>query len=54
MAVAMILYFFDRVADNGLNLLEDFGSKKFGRVISKRGENKGPGDVRIVIGAVKC
>ena len=44
----MTLYFFERVADNGLNMLESFGSKKCGRVASGEEENKGSDDVRIV------
>lgn len=50
----MILYLFDRVADNGLNLLDDFRSKKCGRVAPARAENKGLDDVRIVLDVVKC
>ena len=39
-AVDMILYSFERVADNGLKILESFGSKICGRVASSRDENK--------------
>jgi len=50
--VDIVLYFFERVADNGLNMLESFGSKKGGRVAPASPENKEPGDVRIVLDAV--
>ena len=53
MAVDMTLYLFDRVADNGLFLLQSSGSKKGGRVASAEAENKGPDDVCIVLEAVK-
>lgn len=48
----MTLYLFERVADNGLNMLVSFGSKKCGRVASAEEENKGSDDVRIVFEAV--
>ena len=54
MAVDMILYFFDRVADNGLNMLESSGSKKSGRVATASPENKRLGNVRIVLDAANC
>ena len=54
MAVDMILYFFEPVADNELNLLEVFGSKKRGRVASEHAKNKCSDDARIVLGAVMC
>jgi hypothetical protein len=50
MAVNMILYFFERVADNGLKMLESFGSKKYGRVASSRDANKGFCGPRVVFG----
>lgn len=54
MAVDMILYFFEPVADNELNLLEVFGSKKRGRVASEHAKNKGLDDARIVLEAIMC
>ena len=54
MAVDMILYLFEPVADNELKLFEVFGSKKRGRVASEHAENKGSDDGRIVLGAVMC
>lgn len=54
MAVNMILYSFERVANNGLNMLEGFHSKKGGRVAPASPENKELGDVRIVLDAANC
>jgi hypothetical protein len=50
MAVDMILYFFEQVADNGLKMLESFESKKYGRVASSKDANKGFCGPRIVFG----
>lgn len=50
----MILYSFDRAADNELNLLEDFVSKKHGHLASADAENKDSGDVCIVLEVVAC
>lgn len=54
MAASVILYFFEQVADNGLNMVESFGSKKDGRVASSRDENKRFSGPRIVFGSVSC
>lgn len=54
MAVDMTLCFFERVADNGLNMLESFEIKKGGRVAPACPKNKDPSDVRRVLEAVSC
>ena len=53
-AVDMIFYLFERAVDNGLKMLESFGSKKGGRVASSGDGNKGSCGPRIVVGAVTC